>query len=178
VVILVLLAGCNGRTKLPSDPGLLTEDFGAGISIGMSRSEAVSKQQAAGPLKIEVIAPESLQTRNPYTEAGTDSELLLVVVPSDGELRDTVSRVMCYSAGSVANLRFRGERLAFYAPDDIERIFGVPASRNQSSDSATHLVYYFAHPEDDLMRLKLTTSHNVQGQCFALELQLEAAPRE
>jgi hypothetical protein len=180
LVVLTMASGCGlfgKKSVLPADPGLLTEDFGKGITLAMPLATAKPLEEFAGNVIVEVISPEDLANRNPYEELETGKEMLLAISAADEIGNEFIREIRCYPQEVPAELTLKGEKAALLRAVDIERIFGQPNQRTAASDATTHLVYLFQHPTERRKRLRFTTSHDFKDRCFAIELVLEDTDR-
>jgi hypothetical protein len=186
LLVLILTAGCN---RLPPDPGLLTEDFGTGISLYTHVSEARSAA-SSNTAEVHVLSADELATQNPYAEYDKERDLVLALyTPTEavdaaaGVAVEQITQLRFYLAAPAnSQLSFAGEPLAQISADEMEQLLGTPVNRTSGgSDGAIHLSYRFryqvpAGEPDSRHALKLTTSHTPSGNCFALELATVALP--
>ena len=181
----VFIPGCPSRTQLPDDPGISGEDFGLGLSIGMSAAEA--EEQAASltdRCTVEVVSRDDLIQREPYdTNDNTDDRVLVIYQDysiADAADQDAGSNVVieirCYLAdpdNSVVTLA--GQHAAKLTEKESEQFFAQPVQRTATGDNEVHLTYYFAIEDHPREMLELVLSFHNGGYCFALALA--AKPR-
>jgi hypothetical protein len=179
------LLGC--KPSLSKDPGLLQDDLGTGVHLGMSVSAAKSQASAAPKgLLIRAIQREELPSRSPYAERPPDSDLVLALYtafPQEGPVDngvtsyDTIEELLCYLAppnNSVITLL--GRPAAQYTADDVVALLGQPVDRAETAEGHVHLTYIFSVAEVKGKALRLVTSHHIHGDCFAVKLALEQRP--
>jgi hypothetical protein len=176
----VLLAACPGKPKLPADPGLAADDLGTGVALGMElgAAEAAAAQTREG-LACLVLTRDALATAAPYAERPEGKDLVLVLhaphlpVLGGGAEQDVVDEMRCYLApAEQSRVTLLGNSAAALTPESAEALLGKPVNRTVDSDGKTHLAWYFEQGAK-APRLKLITSHNVDGHCFALALSVD-----
>src|SRR5512147_27651 len=77
-----LLAACFTACspKAPPDPGLVGEDFGTGVRLGMSSADAqATGEKSAEWLMVDVLSHDDYASRSAYAERPQDKDLLLAV---------------------------------------------------------------------------------------------------
>jgi hypothetical protein len=91
----------------------------------------------------------------------------------------TITELRAYLAPpDTSQVTLLGEKAANLDPDEIQALFGPPSMPLQaSSDGNTHVVYYFAVEQQPKLAYRLTSSHKVDGHCFAIELAIVDKPR-
>ncbi len=181
-VLLLLLTGCPGRTPLPQDPGMLYEDFGLGIALGMPVEDAVSNSKATSNCEIEVVSRDEMSRRAPYDSAVNSRDKVLVihqqVIDMDeaaGSFTgDIVSEVRCYLADPVLSVvELAGQPAAKLTEAGAKQAFGEPVQVTATGDNEVHYTYYFALPDQPAQMLELVLSFHNSGYCFALALALK-----
>lgn len=187
LALLLLCAGCS-KESLPDGSALAGEDLGLGIRLRMDREAA---QQASGPASsaavIEFSTPEALLNRKPYEERPADKDLVVCIYseefadPSDKAAiaANAIYELKCYLAPvGVSKLTLQGQNIAAMNPDDMVALLGQPFTPMQASpDGKWHLSWYFALTELPGKALRVTSSHEVDGHCFALEFAETEAPK-
>ena len=171
------------KPKFPADPGLLTDDLGTGVKLGISEQAArdVAARGAAG-LTLWVLTPDELNERDPYNERpqGTDLAIALYSpqLQSGGahSAGPAVYELRCYLAPPPGGaVRLLGKPAAQLTSQDIIDLLGQPADRTEGNDGRTYLTYYFSgggSPSGG----RLVTSHEVSGYCFAMLLSTVGLP--
>jgi hypothetical protein len=176
------LTSCNGREKLPSDPRLASEDFGTGVHLLMPVDDARSSG------KVECMTREQLQASSPYADREPGTDLVIALYSDEAPLPGEggtgapllqITELRAYLApADKSRLTLLGEKAAGLNPDEVQALLGPSDLPPQAgSDGKTHLVYYFAVDEEPERAYRLTTSHNIDGSCFAIELALVERPR-
>ena len=64
-------------------------------------------------------------------------------------------------------MRLLGKVAAPLTPTEVMAWLGPPANQTNANDGKTHLTYYFAPQVQGKPGLKLITSHELDGHCFA-----------
>jgi hypothetical protein len=171
--------GCPRAPKLPPDPGLLTEDFGLDLTLGMDIETA---KQAAGKHKdceVKVVTREEMNQQEPYDTEQNPQDLILVICSepftSEGSApaaagTETVSDIRCYLGEADKSVVTIGGELAAQLTEAtaIER-YGEPEQRTATGDAEVHLLYYYEVPGEPGTMLQLVLSFNEGSRCFALE---------
>ncbi len=185
-LVLVSLAACPQRDKHPADPGLLADDLGIGLSLGMDVSEARDKSPAG--VTVWVITREELGQRNPYAASSSGDVVIALYTeaPADvaafapGVSYNTVTELRCYlGPPDSSRVKLQGKPAFELMPDNVIAMLGEPVSRNTDSNGATHLLYRFAPPDDagtsgaSGYGAELVSSHGANGACYALSLKLK-----
>jgi len=182
-VLLALAVSCSlfGK-KYAADPGLLVDGFGTGIQLLMQTSDvpSVTYEQSEW-LEVWVVAREELSQRSPYAERPENKDLVVAVYskfPEDpaaaipGAEYETIEELRCYLAISDSSqLTLLGEKLVDLAPRDVERLLGACQERTESGDGRVYLTYLFKVAGSKRI-LKLVSSHEAYGDCFAISLAL------
>lgn len=185
-LVLVAFVACPQRDANPADPGLLRDDLGIGLSLGMDVSAARDKSPA--DVTVWVITREEMGRQNPYAESsGGDVVIALFTqAPEDvaafapGAVYNTVTELRCY-LGPPDNTRVKlqGQPAFELTPENVAAMLGEPVSRTTDSNGATHLLYQFAPADEDGTRgtpdygVEVVTSHGASGACYALSLKLK-----
>jgi hypothetical protein len=181
VATVLVLCACSTKPKLPLDPGLSTDDFGVGISIGMDYSAAQAVASKLNDSRIcWVLTRDEFADRSPYTERPPEQDLVVAMYAADdagsgGEAASgAVSELRFFlAAPGVSQVRLLGKDAAPLTPGDVIAWLGPPANQTDANDGKTHLTYYFAPQEKNKPGLKLVTSHDLDGHCFAFAVSLE-----
>lgn len=180
-------AACQPESKLPPDPGLAGDTYGVGVSLGMdlaSAQQAVA--QAGNACEIWLLAPDELATRAPYSERPREKDLVVALhmpLPAHAteatEEVDGITEIRCYIAPAEASkVRLLGKPVAPLTPEDVTAWLGEPVDRTDGNDGRTHLTYYFAPQQQGNPGVKLVTSHDLDGSCFAFAVSYaEQLPR-
>ena len=185
LLLCVVLAGCN-RNRLPEDPGLAVDDLGVGIRLGMSFDEAKGKSNAEA--EFWVITRDELVKRSPYTEKPEGRDLVVALYteyPPGTTGMDmaadfgVISEIRCYLGKTTDSpVTFLGYPAAGMTPEGMREVLGEPEESVVASDGNTHLTYRFARIDEEGKKdpkrvVRLTTSHNARGNCFALLVALD-----
>jgi hypothetical protein len=181
VVTVLVLCGCTSKPKLPPDPGLSTDDFGVGISIGMDYSAAqVVADQPSDSRIFWMLTRDEFTERSPYTERPPEQDLVVVLHAANDPNNSadpsstTVSELRFFlAAPGVSQVRLLRQDAARLTPGALTALLGPPANQTNGNDGKTHLTYYFAPPTDGKPGLKLVTSHDLDGHCFAFAVSAE-----
>lgn len=191
VVITALLVGTPGcGDKAPEDPGLLADDLGLGLTLGM---DVAAAREAAGRggsnTRIEVLTRDALSRQNPYADGATMEALVLAVyipypdsgVPLAGVAYQQITEIRCYLPGAADTaVELLGEPVSILTPESLVAVLGEAADRSTDSSGDTHLTFRFAVPRDasptgSSSLVELVTSHAPDGSCWALRLALMPA---
>ena len=187
-VTLVWAAGCSD--KAPEDPGLVTDDLGLGLTLGM---DVTAAREAAGRggsnTRIEVLTRDALNRQNPYADgAGVEALVLAVYIPYPdsgeplpGVAYQQITEIRCYLPGAADTaIELLGEPVSILTPESLVVLLGAAADRSTDASGDTHLTFRFAVPKDESptgssSRVELVTSHSPDGGCWALRLALTPA---
>jgi hypothetical protein len=177
VAVLVLLAcgACHSKPQLPADPGLARDSFGVGATLGMDYAAAQSAVAAEPGIEFWLLTREELSDRSPYTERPAGKDLAVVIYDgAPGSGAGTVRELRFYLAEpDNSRVRLLGKNAAPLKPADIIAWLGEPLNTSTASDGRTHLTYYFAPAQKGDVGIKLITSHEPDGRCFAFAVSLE-----
>lgn len=186
LLLLLLLAGCR-KPPFPSGAPLASETFGIGVHLGLLADDAKSLSgPASATAQVEFITAESLLSRKPYSERPEGKDLVLCVysdeLPQPGDKAPlpagTITEIRCYLAPEgQSKLTLLGQNMAGLNPDEVVAMLGKPFTPYAPSpDGRWHLTFYFSVAGRPDRAYLLTTSHEVDGHCFAVELAETAAP--
>ncbi|MCC7477839.1 hypothetical protein IT575_05215 [bacterium] len=187
-VLAVWLCQACGNPPLPDGAWLASEDLGLGITLLSDQSAARS---ASGPAnvrtRLEFSTPEALLNRKPYEERPDNKDLVICVyseeVPAPDEKdvppAGAIFELKCYLAPpELSALTLKGQKLADLDPDEMVALLGEPFTPMQASpDGQWHLSWYFAAEKKPGRAYRVTSSHAIDGHCFALELAECEAPK-
>ena len=181
VVTVLALCACQNEPKLPLDPGLSADDFGVGIRIGMDYSAAQeAANQPSDSSIFWMLTRDEFANRSPYTERPPEQDLVVALHAADDpdnsadKSSTTVSELRFFlAAPGVSQVRLLGKNAASLTPSDIAAWLGPPANQTNANDGKTHLTYYFAPQQKDQPGIKLVTSHDLDGHCFAFAVSTE-----
>lgn len=179
--LLANVGGChpnkNGQPAT-SFPGILSEDFGTGISLLMAGKEAKSAGGNPG-LERWVLSREQLIGRNPYDERQKGKDLLVAIVAeySDSGANQTpalpkVVELRVFPDQAESTLKLQGKLLVEMSPAAVIELFGEPLSIDRGMDGNTHLSFVLSTGGPPPMLLELVTSHLGNGRCFAAALSI------
>jgi hypothetical protein len=183
-LLLMLLAFACGE-KLPADPGLLAEDLGIGLTLGMTAEQArdISPPQDVSLL---VLTGEEFAGHNPYDEREAGAELVAAIHSISTEqlgrngafVTDPVVSIKGFlAAEGPSRLSLFGENMADVTPVRLVALLGEPASSTSSSDGSTHLGYTFSSRELRQRNITAMFSFDPGGRCYALEISLTLLSR-
>lgn len=193
-VVLLIVTGCIllassscTRPSKPADPGLAADQLGTGIILGMDAAEARSAAVSKVGLKVLVLTRDELVNRAPFSDKPAEGDLVFALynelqpdgsTAAGGIINGRINELRCF-LGSTADSQVTvlGHPVAGLSPAGMEQIFGHADELVVSSDGNTHLRYEFAFEEGgdkDLsgLAIRLVTSHNPDGNCFAMLLSL------
>jgi hypothetical protein len=170
------------KPKFPADPGLLTDNLGTGVKLGISEQAArdVAARGAAG-LTLWVLTPDELNERDPYNERpqGTDLALYSPELKAGGahSAGPAVYELRCYLAPPPGGaVRLLGKPAAQLTSQIIIDSLGQPADKTEGNDGRTYLTYYFLGNRGR-GGVRLVTSHETDGHCFAVLLSTVGLPK-
>ncbi|GEM_PF-2592795 len=187
-VTLVWIAGCGEQP--PEDPGLIADDLGVGLTLGM---DVAAAREAAGRgasnTSVEVLTRDELNRRQPYAGQANIEALVLAVYipypdsgqPLPGMAYKQITEIRCYLPGAADTaVELLGEPISIVTPESLVAALGEAADRVTDSSGDTHLTFRFAVPEDlsptaARAMVELVTSHAPDGRCWALRLALTLA---
>ena len=183
LIMLILLAGCPSRPRLPDDPGLTNEDFGLGITLGMPAETAATAAEDATGCEVSVVSREELNKHAPYDSTENVHDRVLVIhteglgfaenTNAAGEV-DAVDDIRCYLADPGESVvKLGGTEAALLTEDHAVERYGQPVQRTETGDSETHLTYYFAIDQQPKQMIELVLSFHHGGYCFALAASLQ-----
>jgi hypothetical protein len=173
---LLVAGGCQRNPKLPADPGLASDSFGVGVSLGMDYATAQAAITAAGDsVEFWLLTREELSNRSPYTERPAGKDLAVVIHDGDADgTGGTVRELRFYLAeAEQSHVRLLGKNAVPLTPADITAWLGEPVNTTVAGDGRTHLTYYFAPQHKHKLGFKLVTSHEPDGHCFAFAVSYE-----
>ena len=118
---------------------------------------------------------EELSERSPYSERPDAKDLAVVVHDGapDGPGGSVRELRFYLAAAEQSRVRLLGKHAAQLTPQAVLDWLGEPVNMTTASDGRTHLTYYFAPLQDDDPGIKLITSHEPDGHCFAFAVSIE-----
>lgn len=128
-----------------------------------------------------LLTRDEFAGRSPYAERPAEQDLIVVLQAANEDSSSATD-----SGAVVAELRFflaapgisqvqlLGKTAALLSTDAVTSWLGPPANRTDANDGKTHLTYYFESQDPKTPGLKLVTSHDLDGHCFAFAVSMEA----
>jgi hypothetical protein len=198
LLLLALVQACtqDAAAGLPDDPGLMTDDLGLGLTLGLDESAARSRAgELRSKVEVQVTTREELNRQSPYTQTSPGQALIIALYPSTEDEDPATSgpggsgcidEFRCYLPESGETpIRLLGRPAMNLSPDSVRSAFGTPYDETNSPDGKLHLTYYYRFSADNSERpadtanwaVKLVISFTPLGRCCAFALSTSEAPR-
>jgi hypothetical protein len=178
-----VVAACKGPAD-PPDPGLLGEDFGAGVKLLSSADEAHAAEGSgkAGVL-VDALTTDELLQAAPYDGLGKQDQVLAVVAPPPAGVTANapavVTELRCYVAQSEeSSVTLLKRQLSGMSIEQAQEILGSKGTLTESG-AATHVEFRFADKSHPQLKLALMLSfRDFPGgrSCYAARLHFITPP--
>ena len=170
------------KPKFPADPGLLDDDLGTGVKLGttvQAARDATARREEG--LTLWVLTPDELNERDPYNDRPKGTDLAVALYAPELRVGSTRSKgpavyeLRCYLAPPPGGaVRLLGKPAARLTAQDLIDALGPPADKTAANDGRTYLTYYFLGNKG--YGVRLVTSHETDGHCFAVLLSTTGLP--